>query len=91
MLSNINLLIEFELEELWENDIDTKSLNPNLEPLTIIANIIRREDKDDIDIYIDIIVNSDIINISNLNNIKIIFFRHQHILRNLIIIIIFIK
>lgn len=67
--------------------MDTNRLNPILDPLTIIASIISKkeyEDKDNISI---IAVNSDIINISSLNNIRIILFRHQHILSVLIIII----
>lgn len=63
------------------------SLNPILEPLTIIANIIKSDEIDEIDMDDIISINSDIIIISNLNSIKMIFLRHQHILAVLIIII----
>lgn len=62
------------------------SLRPNLDPLTIITSIINSDEIDKIDIFIIKIMNNDIINNSILNNIKIIFFRHQHILITLIII-----
>lgn len=48
----------------------------------------RRDEFDANEIIIIIVVNIDIISNSNLNNIKIILFRHQHILNTLIIIII---
>lgn len=56
-----------------------------------MASIIKRDEIDDREIIVIKIVNRDIINISRLNNIKIILFRHQHILKILIIIIIIIK
>lgn len=58
----------------------TRSLRPNLDPLTIIANIINKDIIDDDVIIISIIMNRVIIIISNLRSIKMIFFRHQHIL-----------
>lgn len=67
--------------------MDTSSLRPKLEPLTIIASIISKDEIEAKDIII-IAVNKDIINISRLNNIRIILFRHQHILNILIIIMI---
>lgn len=48
----------------------------------------RRDEFDANEIIIVIVVNIDIISNSNLNNIKIILFRHQHILNTLIMIII---
>lgn len=62
-----------------------------MDPLTITVIIIRILNIDDIGIFITKMVKIDKINISNLNKIKIKFFRHQHILKMLIIIIIFIK
>lgn len=73
---------------MWRWEIETNNLNPKLDPLTIIANIISKDEIEDKGNSIIIVVNKDIINISNLNNIKIILFRHQHILNILIIIII---
>lgn len=84
------ILINVEFDELCECDIDTNNLRPALDPLTIIVNIINKEDTDLWEIDIDIFVNNDIINNSNLSNIGIIFFRHQHILAILVMIIIFI-
>lgn len=68
--------------------MDTNNLKPNLEPLTIIANITNKDEIDDKEIIVIRIVNKDIINISKLRSIKMILFRHQHILRVLIITII---
>lgn len=79
-----------EFDELCECDIETNNLNPALDPLTIIVNIISRDERDLWEIDIDIFVNSDIINNSSLRSIGIIFFRHQHILAILVMIIIFI-
>lgn len=79
-------MIGYELDELCECEIETSRLNPILDPLTIIANIIKRDDTDDIEIVFIMIVNIDIINNSNLRSIRIIFFRHQHNLAVLIII-----
>lgn len=80
----------FEFDELCEWDNETKRLKAILDPLTIITNIIININMDDNERFIHIIINKVIINISNLNIIIIIFFRHQHILINLIINIIFI-
>lgn len=80
----------FEFDELCECDNETKRLKAILDPLTIITNIIININMDDNERFIHIIINKVIINISNLNIIIMIFFRHQHILINLIINIIFI-
>lgn len=88
ILSEVNKLIQYELEELCKCEIETNNLRPNLDPLTIIANIINRDEIEDKGITIIIVVNKDIIIISKLNNIRIILFRHQHILNILIIIMI---
>lgn len=90
ILSYVNILINFELDELCEWDIEISNLIAIEEPLTIIINIINNIDIENIDIFIVIIINKEIINISSLNIIKIIFFRHQHILIILIKIIIFV-
>lgn len=67
--------------------IEISSLKPNLEPLTIITNIISNEDNEIIVIQQTIKKNMEINKSSNLKSIEIIFFRHQHILKILIIII----
>lgn len=79
-----------ELDELCECEIDTRNLNPILDPLTIMANMSNNTIEEELDVVIIILVNRDIISISNLNNIKMIFLRHQHILEVLMIIIIII-
>lgn len=84
-------MIYCEFEDLCKWDIDTRRLRPILDPLTIITNIISNDEIDHVDIVSIKEVNNDIISISKLNNIKIIFFRHQHILSILIIIMINIK
>lgn len=78
------------MEELWEWDIDTSNLNAILDPLTINTNIISNDDNDDIDKFIESDVNKVIIKSSSLNIIRMIFFRHQHILVILMVIIIFV-
>ena len=90
VLSNVIILIGFVFNELCVYDIDTNNLKAILDPLTINTNIINKDNIEDVAIYIDIKVNNVIINSSNLNIIKIIFFRHQQILKILIINMIFI-
>lgn len=80
----------FAFDELCECDKDTRSLKAILDPLTIIVNIIINISMEDNGIFIDTIINKVIINISSLNIIIMIFFRHQHILINLIISMIFV-
>lgn len=77
--------------ELWEWEIDTNKLNPILDPLTIITNIINKEVDELMLVVNTIIENNVIIKSSILNNIRIILFRHQHILIILEIIMIFIR
>lgn len=80
ILSKVNRLINIELDELWEWDIEINNLNPILEPLTIITNIINKEGREidnkleDREKYNEISISS------RLNSIIIMFFRHQHIL-----------
>lgn len=76
------------MEELCRWEIETSNLRPKLDPLTIIANIINRDEIEDKGIIIIIDVNKDMINISKLSSIRIILLRHQHILNILIIIMI---
>lgn len=83
--------MKIEFEELWEWDIAINSLNPNLEPITIITNMNIREDKDINEIEYDREKYNVIKSNSNLNNIIIILFRHQHILIILKMIIIIVK
>lgn len=71
--------------------MEINSLKPVLDPLIIIANINKREYNDDVDSNMIMSVNIDIISNSSLNNIMIMFFRHQHILIILIIIRVFMK
>lgn len=78
-------------EELWEWDIEINNLSPSLDPLTINTNIIIIEDKDINGIMYDKVKYNVIRNNSKLNNIIIILFRHQHILKILSNIIIIIK
>lgn len=87
-LSNVNILINIEFDELWECDIETNNLKAILDPLTIKTNIISKDDVEEYERFIEREVNKVIISNSNLNIIKIIFFRHQHILIILIVIII---
>lgn len=91
ILSKVNLLIYIEDDELWEFDIDTNKLNPILDLLTIVINIGIILKIDIILILIIMIIKIDNTNNSRLNRIKIIFFRHQHILEILIITMIFIN
>lgn len=44
VLSKVNILMWIEFVELWECDKEINNLNPILDPLTIITNIIIKED-----------------------------------------------
>lgn len=79
------------MEELWVRDNDTSNLRLILDPLAIKTNIISVENNDVIGIDKVIMKNNEISNNSNLNNIEIMFFRHQNILRVLKIIIIMVN
>lgn len=45
-LTKVKMLINMELDELWELDIVTNNLSPILEPATIIVNMISKDDKE---------------------------------------------
>lgn len=81
--------MKIELEDLWVCEIATRNLKPILDPLTIKVKIINKAKGGDVLNDIDIKMNRDISNNSNLSNIIIIFFRHQHILIILIMIMVF--
>lgn len=72
---------------MW--DIATNNLSPILDPLTIKVKIISRVKFEDSLSDMAIVINKEINNSSNLISIMMIFFRHQHILISLIVIIIF--
>lgn len=73
---------------MWDRDNEISNLKPILDPLAIRTSIIRSDDNE-IDVNDKVINEYNEINVSsNLNNIKIIFFRHQHILIILKVIII---
>lgn len=78
------MLMNRVLEDLWEWEIDTRSLSPILDPLTIIVKIISNVNGGDILNENDIVINIVIRSSSNLNRSMIMFFRHQHILIRLI-------
>lgn len=46
VLSKVNKFIKIEFDELWEWEDEINNLNPNLEPLTIITNIISKDERD---------------------------------------------
>lgn len=66
---------------MWEWDIDTIKLNPILDPLAIIVNMINKEEREVEINELDRKKYVEINNSSILNNMEIIFFRHQHILK----------
>lgn len=72
--------MKMELDELWERDSDTSSLNPILDPLAIKINMIISDGNEVVgELYIK--VKSKVIkSSSSLRSIGIIFFRHQYIL-----------
>lgn len=79
------------MEELWEWDNDTNKLNPILDPLVIKTNIIKEDDMEIIEMDIVKKEYKEINKNSILNNIKMMFFRHQHILKMLNRIIVVLK
>lgn len=90
-LSKVKVQIIEELVEFCNRERATIILIPIEDPIAIITSInIEYKEIGDIEFEVKI-VNKIINNISILNNIKIIFFRHQHSLIRLIINKIFIK
>lgn len=85
------MLMMLDFDELCVCVKEINMLKPNLDPLTIITNIINNEDDEDCSEDNIIIRNNDIIRSSNLNSMGIINFRHQHILIILIIMVVLIK
>lgn len=74
--------------------MDTIKINPSEDPATIIVNIIKREDEEIENNFVEINMKIDININSNLNSKVIIFFRHHHklvILIKIIVLKIFIK
>lgn len=75
------MLMYIELEELCDRDRDTNNLNPILDPLAIKTNMINSDDKEINESDVDKRKYKEISSSSKLNNIGIMFFRHQHILK----------
>lgn len=80
-LTYISMLIDKEFDELWDRDRDTSNPKPILDPLAIITNIIKRDDKEINEKEEDMKKYNEINNNSSLRSIGIMFFRHQHILK----------
>lgn len=75
-----------EFEDLWDRDRDERRLKPIDDPEAIKTNINKREIEEKIWLDEERMKNNEIIVNSKLNNMMIMFFRHQHILKILIII-----
>lgn len=73
---------------MWDRDKDTNNPSPILDPLAIITSIINKDDNEINEKDDDKKKYSEINNSSSLSNIGMIFFRHQHILRILNVIIV---